>query len=205
MARYLEIAAERPRGLNWTVMNLADNFKAHSGVSDGDATNIPLPYNDNEFDGIYSEHFIEHLYKYQGINFFVDCLRILKPGGTIRTVWPPYEFVEKLVGGDDLTEQEKAFVEHYYDLYVVKEKFSPPGNSHRSKREQCALGLLHQKGQHLYLWSKIEMIMTLKSLGFSSVKEKPYMNSGVMDFNQIDTPGTIRALHSAVVEAEKPW
>ena len=47
--------------------------------------------------------------------------------------------------------------------------------------------------------------MTLKSLGFSSVKEKPYMNSGVMDFNQIDTPGTIRALHSAVVEAEKPW
>ena len=205
MARYLEIAAERPRGLNWTVMNLADNFKPHSGVSDGDATNIPLPYNDNEFDGIYSEHFIEHLYKYQGINFFVDCLRILKPGGTIRTVWPPYEFVEKLVGGEDLTEQEKAFVEHYYDFYIVREKFSPPGNNHRSKREQCALGLLHQKGQHLYLWSKIEMIMTLKSLGFSSVKEKSYMQSGVMDFNNIDTPGNIRALHSAVVEAEKPW
>ena len=50
MARYLEIAAENPRGLNWTVMNLADNFKPHSGVSDGDATNIPMPYNDNEFD-----------------------------------------------------------------------------------------------------------------------------------------------------------
>ena len=49
------------------------------------------------------------------------------------------------------------------------------------------------------------MIMTLKSLGFSSVKEKSYMQSGVMDFNNIDTPGNIRALHSAVVEAEKPW
>ena len=49
------------------------------------------------------------------------------------------------------------------------------------------------------------MIMTLKSLGFVSVKEKPYMQSSVMDFNNIDTPGHIRALHSAVVEAEKPW
>ncbi len=205
MARYLEIAAENPRGLNWTVMNLADNFKPHSGVSDGDATNIPMPYNDNEFDGIYSEHFIEHLYKYQGINFFVDCLRMLKPGGTIRTVWPPYEFVEKLVSGEQLNEQEKAFVEHYYNFYVVKEKFSPPNNGHRSKREQCALGLLHQKGQHLYIWSIIEMIETLKSLGFVSVKQKPYMQSGVMDFNNIDTPGQVRALHSAVVEAEKPW
>ena len=60
-------------------------------------------------------------------------------------------------------------------------------------------------GEHLYVWSKIEMIMTLKSLGFVSVKEKPYMQSSVMDFNNIDTPGHIRALHSAVVEAEKPW
>ena len=115
MARYLEIAAEKPRGLNWTVMNLA----THNGVTKGDATNLPLPYSDNEFDGVYSEHFIEHMYKYQGINFFKEVKRILKMGGVIRTVWPPYEFVEKLVSGDKLNEQETNFVDHYYNFYVV--------------------------------------------------------------------------------------
>ena len=199
MARYLEIAAEKPRGLNWTVMNLA----THDGVSKGDATNLPLPYGDKEFNGVYSEHFIEHMYKYQGINFFKEVKRILKPGGVIRTVWPPYEFVERLVSGEKLNEQETNFVDHYYNFYVVKEKFSPPGNGHRSKREQCALGLLHQKGQHLHIWSKAEMIDTLKSLGFSDVKEHNYMESRVTDFINIDTPGVIRALHSGVVEATK--
>ena len=33
----------------------------------------------------------------------------------------------------------------------------------------------------------------------------PYMKSGVKDFNNIDTPGQIRMLHSAVIEASKPW
>mgnify|MGYP003143326144 CR=1 FL=1 len=177
MATYLEIAAEKPRGFNWTVMNLAE----HSGVNRGDATNLPLPYSNEDFNGIYSEHFIEHLYKYQAINFFKECFRVLKPGGVIRTVWPPYEFVERL------------------------EKFSPPNNSHRSKREQCALGLLHQKGQHLYLWSKSEMKDMLESLGYRNVRELDYQDSGIPDFKNIDTPGQIRALHSAVVEASKPW
>jgi len=199
MARYLEIAAEKPRGLNWTVMNLA----THDGVSKGDATNLPLPYDDKEFNGVYSEHFIEHMYKYQGINFFKEVKRILQPGGVVRTVWPPYEFVERLVSGEKLNEQETNFVDHYYNFYVVKEKFSPPGNGHRSKREQCALGLLHQKGQHLHIWSKAEMIDTLKSLGFSDVKEHNYRESRVADFINIDTPGVIRALHSGVVEATK--
>lgn len=201
MAKFLEIAAEKPRGLTWEVMNLA----VHDGVARGDATNLPLPYNDNEFFGVYSEHFIEHLYKYQGINFFKDVMRILKPGGTVRTVWPPYEFVETLVSDDELTPEQNAFVEHYYNFYIVREQFSPPGNTHRSKREQCALGLLYQKGQHLYVWPRTEMMEMLKELGYMNVKLYPYQQSGVPEFNNIDTPGQIRALHSAVVEATKPW
>jgi len=201
MAKFLEIAAENPRGLTWEVMNLA----THSGVEKGDATNLPLPYSDNEFFGVYSEHFIEHVYKYQGIKFFKDVMRILKPGGVVRTVWPPYEFVDLLVSGEELTPDQQMFVEHYYNFYIVKEKFSPPGNSHRSKREQCALGLLYQKGQHLYVWSKIEMMNMLKNLGYTNVKLMNYQDSSVADFKNIDTPGQIRALHSAVVEASKPW
>jgi len=38
-----------------------------------------------------------------------------------------------------------------------------------------------------------------------NVRLYPYQQSGVPEFNNIDTPGQIRALHSAVVEATKPW
>jgi ubiquinone/menaquinone biosynthesis C-methylase UbiE len=199
MGQFLEIAADKPRGLNWTVVNLQDR----SGVDNLDLTNLPTPYMDNQFDGIYSEHFIEHMHKYQGINFFKEALRILKPGGTIRTVWPPYEFVQKLVSDEELTADEKEFVEHYHAFYVVKHKFAAPGNGHRSKREQCALGLLHQHGEHLYIWGIQEMIDILKELGFRMVKECKYMESSIVDFKGIDTPGKIRALHSAVIEAKK--
>ena len=45
----------------------------------------------------------------------------------------------------------------------------------------------------------------LTDLGFKKVQSYEYMQSGVMEFKSIDTPGIIRKLHSAVVEAKKPW
>ena len=107
MATYLEIAAEKPRALNWSVVNLAD----HDGVENQDLTDLPTSFLDEEFNGIYSEHFIEHLHRYQGINFFKEALRIMKPGGTIRTVWPSQEIVEWLVSDEDLSDNE--FVKFY--------------------------------------------------------------------------------------------
>ena len=199
MGQFLEIAAEKTRGLNWTSTNIAN----HPGVDKVDMRDLPTKYKEISFDGIYSEHFIEHLYRYQGINFFKEAHRILKPHGTIRTVWPPAEFVEKLVSDSPLTPDEQNFCAAYYKFYVVQHKFSPPGNKHRSVREQCALGLLYQNGQHLHIWGIKEMIETLKSLGFKNVKQHKYMDSRVLEFRNIDTPGHIRALHSAVVEATK--
>ena len=57
MGQFLEIAADRARGLNWTVVNMSDRI----GVDNLDLTNLPTPYSNNQFDGIYSEHFIEHI------------------------------------------------------------------------------------------------------------------------------------------------
>ena len=199
MATYLEIAAEKPRGLNWSVVNLAD----HDGVENQDLTDLPTTFLDEEFNGIYSEHFIEHLHRYQGINFFKEALRIMKPGGTIRTVWPSQEIVEWLVSDEDLSDNE--FVKFYFDKYVVKERFSPPNNEHRRKQEQVALGLLHQKGQHLYVLGGAEMITVLEDLGLINGKRCDCPQSTGAEFNGIDTPSKVRAWHSSVVEASKPW
>ena len=100
--KLLEIAAGAKRGLNWdAVRDVADPAK---GVEKCDLTKLPMKgVWEDTYNGVYSEHFIEHLTKDQGINFFNEMMRIMKPGGVIRSIWPPMEFVEWLRQDNDLT------------------------------------------------------------------------------------------------------
>lgn len=204
MARYLEIAAGFKRGLNWdAVRDVADPAK---GVEKYDMRDLPMKgVMDNTYDGVYSEHFIEHLEKAEGIAFLMEMKRVLKPGGTIRTVWPPREFVDKLLSDEPLTADEEFFCAAYHKFYVVQHKFAPPGYENEPIRVQCAQGLLWQNGEHKYVWSRDELIDTLIKLGFVMIRSHKYQESRVADFKGIDTDGKIRMLHSAVVEAQKPW
>ena len=201
MYKYLEVAAAKRRGKDW----LGVRDVAMDGCQKYDMTNLPMKgVPDQSLEGIYSEHFIEHLFKYQGINYFKEAYRILKPGGVIRTVWPPYEFVGKLISDEPLSEKEQLFVNHYYPFYVQRHNFAPKGSEHKSKREQCALGLLYQNGEHRYLWPIREFIETCKDIGFINVREMPYNESLMSAFNNIETPCKIREAHSAIVEAVRP-
>lgn len=47
-----------------------------------------LPYADNTVDGIYSEHFIEHLSQPEIIAFLRECRRVLKSGARVRVATP---------------------------------------------------------------------------------------------------------------------
>lgn len=200
--RFLELAASRIRGLEWDAIR--DDNQGDMMIREYDLSNLPIKgIPDNTYDGIYSEHFIEHLYKYQGINLFKECMRILKPSGVVRTIWPSHDIVERLVSDEDLSDD--PFVKYYYQRYCVQEKFQPKGHNNKRIQEQVALGLLHQKGEHLYLWGVQEMIDKLSEIGFASVKECEYNKSSFAPFNGIETPSQIRALHSSVVEAKKSW
>lgn len=61
----------------------------------------PLPWPDYSVDGIYSEHFIEHLTQAQGIALLRECRRVLKTGGVIRIATP------------DLAETVRDYVNDY--------------------------------------------------------------------------------------------
>lgn len=43
-----------------------------------------LPYTDQTVNGIYSEHFFEHLTQAEGLRFLRECRRVLKPDGIVR-------------------------------------------------------------------------------------------------------------------------
>jgi predicted SAM-dependent methyltransferase len=64
--RYLEIAPNKNRGLNWDGVR---DVPA-PGCMVYDMRKLPMRgVMDNEYNGVYNEHFIEHLEKDEGIRF----------------------------------------------------------------------------------------------------------------------------------------
>ena len=54
-----------------------------------------LPYRELTVDGVYSEHFLEHLTQAEGLGFLRECRRVLKPGGIVRVAMPD---LDELIG-----------------------------------------------------------------------------------------------------------
>jgi len=204
--RYLEIGGDRQRNLNWDVINIANKYNL-PGIRSYDITDLPIPFvTDETYDGIYSEHIIEHLYRYQGINLFKEAYRILKPGGILRTAWPAGDVIDWLVSREDL--EQNSFVVKYHERYVAnKNDYFPckyQNLSRKRKQEQVALGLLSQKNEHKHLWYVSEMINELQKIGFVNAKQVEHHQSSVFDFRGLENPDTIRMAHTYSVEAFKP-
>lgn len=54
-----------------------------------------IPFPDNEFDGVYHSHVLEHFAKDEALLFIKECFRVLKIGGIIRVVVPDLEGIVK--------------------------------------------------------------------------------------------------------------
>ena len=86
----------KKKGLEVYGIDLSDYSKKYFpelNFSQVDLTKDKLPYEDNFFDVIYSKSFIEHFYYPEKI--FQEAYRVLKPGGTIITLTPEWEYIYK--------------------------------------------------------------------------------------------------------------
>ena len=48
----------------------------------------PLPYPAGSADFVFSEHFIEHIPRESALRLLMECRRVLRPGGVVRTTTP---------------------------------------------------------------------------------------------------------------------
>lgn len=202
--KFLEIAGSRKKSNDWD--NIRDIPVRGSIVHD--MTQLPIPgINDNTYDGVFSEHFIEHLTKEQGISFLREMYRVMKTGAVIRTIWPAMDYIEYLKSDQDLSMD--PFVDKYTRYIIDSEKvftnqyYKDIDISTLRKQDKVALRLLHQEGEHKHLWYKNELIDQMIELGFREVREEQYYKSRLLEFNNIDNKQEMRILHSTVVEAIK--
>ncbi len=84
--RFLNLGSG-PRGLDapeWVNVDAFPDTNVHHLMDIGRR----FPFADGDFDGIFSEHVLEHFTREASIELLGECRRILSPGGTLRVIVP---------------------------------------------------------------------------------------------------------------------
>ena len=80
------------------------------------------PFEDNSFDGIYSEHMFEHILPMDGSTFLREMYRVLKPGGVLRVTTPD---LEKYLMGY-VNRKTDPFLQEHAARFPPMGKLGPP-------------------------------------------------------------------------------
>jgi len=137
----------------------------------------PLPFKDDSFEGVFSEHTLEHLYASETNDLIKEVHRVLKSGAIFRIVVP------------DL----KKYVEYYNNKNISL------GRNYKFGCE--AIWNLTQNFSHRSVWDSEMLIHNLQQNGFIDCKEFNYRVSQNKDLI-LDKEG--RQVESIYVEAIKP-
>lgn len=135
---------------------LNTDIERHPGVAYLDCTR-PFPFESDTFDYVYSEHFIEHLERDQGVACLREVLRCLKPGGVFRLATPD---LEQYVGlfAPTLGAEQQRYLDQFRQLFGLA-SLTPCG----------LLNLAMHSWGHRFLYTRAELAEELRRAGFGRV------------------------------------
>lgn len=164
-----------------------------SGASSGYGADLryPLLIDDAVFDGIFTEHTLEHFTYSEDARILSECHRILKPGGWIRIVVPDLSiFVENYARNDS----------SWFDEWE-QEVLRPRGRQLLSSMQ--ALSFVTQEYGHRSAWDFTTMAKMLEHAGFTSISRCSLLQGSDPRLLR-DKEDRDRTLVSLYVEARKP-
>lgn len=166
------------------------------GVMQLDASR-PLPFADNSFDYVFSEHLIEHMPYPQGCDLLAECRRILKPGGVMRLATPDLAFLLGLYLPDKSGIQQ-AFLDW------SKKRFLPWAPS---ADDTFVINNAMRDWGHQFIYDDKVLRRALAEAGFGRVVRQSLMKSDIADLrgleNETRSPPGLLAAESMVFEAAK--
>jgi len=139
---------------------------------------FPLNCDDNVWDGVFTEHTLEHLYPDQGQRLLQELYRTMKPGAWLRVTVPD---LRKYVA--------------YYSADKVHENFN------RWETGCEAIRSLTQNNFHLSLYDNLLLENYLKKSGFVNIREVNFMEG--VDISLLKDKED-RAWETLYMEAQKP-
>jgi predicted SAM-dependent methyltransferase len=166
-----------------------DFFSSRAGY--GADLRYPLLIDDAVFDGIFTEHTLEHLNYKEVAGVLSECRRTLKPGGIIRIIVPDLSlFVENYASDNRSWFQD-------WEREVLK----PRGRSMVSPME--ALSFETQEHGHRSAWDFETMKAFLTRAGFTEICRCAFGKGSDARLLQ-DKDAEDRTMVSLYVEARKP-
>ncbi len=136
-----------------------------------------LPFHDNSFTGVFSEHTIEHLYPSEACNLIKEVFRILKKDGIFRIVVPD--------------------LKKYIDYYIDNENNSLDKNFSSGCE---AIWNISQNFEHKSLWDAEWLKINLEKSGFSNCKIQSFKKG---DIEELLLDKESRKNESLYIEARK--
>jgi hypothetical protein len=149
---------------------------------------------------ILAEHVIEHVPFLQGLGFFRECWRILRPGGVLRVGFPDVGRFLLCVSGE-LEFSMAALV--YANALAEREGSDLPTAPPR--RVRAALEQLLTGWGHQAAWTEQTAASSLLVAGFSEVRRCAYGQGelGAIDGHHLDVGAELALLESTILEARK--
>jgi predicted SAM-dependent methyltransferase len=172
--RKLQIGAGRTKLQGWLSSDLI--FSDHAIFLDARKR---FPFATDSFDYVYSEHMIEHLSWNDGLKMLKECLRILKPGGTLRIATPDLAVLIGLYNpnGHPLNEAFTKWItdRHLKDLGVYKAPF--------------VINNAFYNWGHKFLYDAELLDMALHQSGFTAIQQCQPGESDDEHLNGIESHG----------------
>ena len=144
--------------------------------------NRPLPFENESFAGIFSEHVFEHFDLEQGESILRECLRVLKPGGTLRLIVPDGE---KII---------RTYLENPDELISRRGNGSPHAID-------AVNSYFRQRYEHQYIYDWPMLKHQLDKTGFEQIRRVDFKQA--IAANQIVLDDPKYAWESLYVEALK--
>lgn len=133
-----------------------------------------IPLIDGSVDFVYSSHFLEHLFKQDGLHLLDESYRVLKSGGVIRVCVPDLAYAVELYRQGN----KEKMLENYF---FVEDKDS-------------------FLARHKYMYDFELLKSKLESVGFSRIVRCEYRQGKTPDVDKLDN----RPEETLFVEAVKP-
>jgi predicted SAM-dependent methyltransferase len=155
-----------------------------------------LPFDNDTFDFVYSEHLLEHLSYDEGEGMLEECLRILKRGGVCRMSTPDLGFLIEFYAND--TVENSEYLEWASEFYWQFPTYS----------KALVVNHYFRSWGHKSIWDFQLLRDSCERLGFRKVTQEDVGKSAFRELRDIERHGVVisekwNIKESLIIEAEK--
>ena len=171
--------ARRYRGMHGLAMQLGSADKTKKGWVNVDLSpeaeltldlREPLPFTDNTFRIIYSEHVLEHFdYPRDITHLLSECYRVLEPRGIFSLAVPDGEFALRYYTLRH--NSAPSLAQLHADVAQANVRWEP---SWCRTQMDHVNNLMRQNGEHRWIYDEETMHLLLEGVGFSEIQRREF-------------------------------